>query len=104
MSETDFAAAKPTDAAAIPVIDVSGAMSGQDIDGVGGAINKAATRYGFFYISGHGIAPEVLVQAFRVSRDFFCPGRSHQIDRRREHPPTRLDGAGHVAPGRCQDP
>ena len=27
---------------------------------------------GFFYISGHGIAPELMEQAFAVSRDFFA--------------------------------
>lgn len=55
----------------IPVIDVSGAISGEDIEGVAAAIYRAATDHGFFYISGHGIAPELLSQAFAVSKAFF---------------------------------
>lgn len=72
MSQSDFASALHTDTSLIPVIDVSGAVNGTDIKGVAAAIYNAATDHGFFYISGHGIAPELLAQAFSVSRDFFA--------------------------------
>lgn len=72
MALSDFAAAKPTDAAMIPVIDVSGAIDGSDINGVAAEIHKAATDHGFFYICGHGIEQSLLDQAFAVSRDFFA--------------------------------
>lgn len=72
MTASDFAAARPTDTTAIPVIDVSGAVDGSDIQGVARAIHAAATDHGFFYISGHGIDPALMAQAFDVSRDFFA--------------------------------
>ncbi len=71
MEPIDFAIAKPTDESMIPVIDVSGVVSGDDIKGVAEKIYKAAKDYGFFYISGHGIDQKLLDQAFSVAKDFF---------------------------------
>ena len=67
----DFAAANSADTHSIPVIDVSGAVSGEDVNGVGAAIHAAAINHGFFYISGHGIDPRLMDQAFAVSKAFF---------------------------------
>ena len=67
----DFAGAKQTDVSEIPVIDISTLISGRGVDNVAAAIHEAATDVGFFYLSGHGIAPELMAQAFTVSRDFF---------------------------------
>jgi len=58
----DFAHAVQTNAQAIPVIDVAGAISGHGINGVAQAIDAAAidagaTDLGFFYIANHGINP-----------------------------------------------
>ena len=44
----DFANAQPTDVKTIPVIDVSGAISGDGINGVADAIYAAAINHGFF--------------------------------------------------------
>lgn len=68
---TDFANAAQTNTQSIPVIDVSGAISGKDIQGVADAIHAAATDHGFFYICGHGIDPALMEQAFAVSKAFF---------------------------------
>ncbi|MEH6478251.1 MAG: 2-oxoglutarate and iron-dependent oxygenase domain-containing protein, partial [Sneathiella sp.] len=79
MTQSEFANAKSTDASMIPVIDVSGAVSGTDIQSVANAIYKAATDHGFFYISGHGIPQNIFDQAFAVSKDFFAlPAASKQ--------------------------
>lgn len=67
----DFANATKTNAQTIPVIDVSGAISGRDIQTVADAIHAAAIDHGFFYISNHGIAPALMQQAFDVSKAFF---------------------------------
>ena len=69
--QNDFANAQSTDAKTIPVIDVSGAISGDGINGVADAIYNAATNHGFFYISNHGIDPVLMEQAFAVSKVFF---------------------------------
>lgn len=68
---TDFANAQSTDAKTIPVIDVSGAISGDAINGVADAIYAAAIDHGFFYILNHGIDPTLMEQAFAVSKAFF---------------------------------
>ena len=44
----DFANAQSTDTKTIPVIDVSGAISGDGINGVADAIYAAAINHGFF--------------------------------------------------------
>jgi len=67
----DYAAAKQTDAAEIPVIDISALMETGDTAQAAFAIHEAATRVGFFYLSGHGITPKLMEQAFAVTRDFF---------------------------------
>jgi len=67
----DFAEAKRTDVAEIPVIDIAPLLVGGSSNSVSAAIHDAATRVGFFYLSGHGIAPEAMAQAFKVARDFF---------------------------------
>jgi len=72
MTPPDFAQAAATDAATIPVIDVSPALDGSDIETVARAIHGAATTHGFFYISGHGIPQALMDQAFAVSRAFFA--------------------------------
>lgn len=68
----DFAQATRIDQNAIPVIDVRRALDGSDVKGVAAQIHHAATQSGFFYISGHGIGPEVMERAFVVSKDFFA--------------------------------
>jgi isopenicillin N synthase-like dioxygenase len=67
----DFAKATQTNTRSIPVIDVSGAISGEDVKSVADAIHAAATDHGFFYISNHGIDPALMQQAFDVSKAFF---------------------------------
>ncbi len=72
MTQPDFAKAKTTGTGSIPVIDVSGAVNGTDVQSVAQAIYRAATDHGFFYISGHGISQTLMDQAFAVSRAFFA--------------------------------
>ena len=69
--QNDFANAQLTDTKTVPVIDVSGAISGDGINGVADAIYTAAINHGFFYISNHGIDPVLIEQAFAVSKAFF---------------------------------
>jgi isopenicillin N synthase-like dioxygenase len=66
----DFANAQSTNAKTIPVIDVSGAISGDGINGVADEIYAAAINHGFFYISNHGIESALMEQAFAVSKAF----------------------------------
>ena len=57
----------------IPVIDVTSVRT-RAIDGeraVVREIGDACRGIGFFYITGHGIAPETLARVFLLSRQFF---------------------------------
>ncbi|NNE89333.1 MAG: isopenicillin N synthase family oxygenase [Silicimonas sp.] len=66
-----FANAQTLDTTQIPVIDISSAIDGSDIDSVAARIHDAATKTGFFYISNHGIDPRLMDQAFAVAKGFF---------------------------------
>ena len=69
---TDFAASLSSDPTKIPVIDISALMESGETADVARAINRAATDFGFFYISGHGIEPSLIDKAFAASQDFFA--------------------------------
>ena len=71
MTSSDFAKAKSTDAAHVPVINISAAIDGADLAQVASDIHEAASKIGFFYIKGHGIEPRLIDQAFGVAKDFF---------------------------------
>jgi hypothetical protein len=49
---------------ALPVID----MAGADLPTVAAQIRAASTGPGFFYLRGHGVAPEVIAQAATAAR------------------------------------
>ena len=68
---SDFASAGRVAQSAIPVIDVAPALNGSDVEEVAAQIHRAANETGFFYISGHGIAGDVMDAAFSVAEDFF---------------------------------
>ncbi len=67
-----FAAARPLPFSQIPVIDAGGLAGGSDLREIASEIHDAATRVGFFYLDNHGIAPDVIEQAFATSRTFFA--------------------------------
>ena len=67
-----YADANQSDALSLPVIDISGSVTGRDMQGVAEAIYAASIEQGFFYITGHGINQELIDQAMAVSKDFFA--------------------------------
>jgi len=74
----DYHAAKHVDQSEIPVIDVSKLLSSDAaahshaVAEVAAKIVAASQRIGFFYIAGHGIAPEVMARAQKAMRDYFA--------------------------------
>ncbi len=60
---------------AIPTIDVSGALGAQAsparAHGVAQALDDACISSGFFIVTGHGVAPELVDDVVAVSREFF---------------------------------
>lgn len=67
-----FGAARATEITEIPVIDISTLVNTGETADVARKIHDAATRVGFFYLSGHGISQDLMTHAFEVSRDFFA--------------------------------
>jgi len=53
----------------VPVIDL--ASFGDDEAAAAEAIRSASEHVGFFYISGHGVSPKLLSDAFEQSKLFF---------------------------------
>jgi isopenicillin N synthase-like dioxygenase len=57
---------------AIPVIDFGPAFRGEPgaLDAAAAQVRRACEQVGFFYLSGHGVAQEVIDAAFAASREF----------------------------------
>jgi isopenicillin N synthase-like dioxygenase len=57
---------------AIPIIDIGPLVNkSPDAGAVAATIGRACRETGFFYVVGHGIAPETVETAFAMSRAFF---------------------------------
>ena len=57
----------------IPVIDLAGSfVPGPARDGVAEAIHRACRETGFFYVVGHGVAPELAEAQLAAARRFFA--------------------------------
>ncbi|WP_321897040.1 isopenicillin N synthase family dioxygenase [Burkholderia cepacia] len=59
---------------AIPIIDIAGLIEGKSgaLEQVAEQIVDASRRIGFFYVCGHGIAPELIRKATAAMRDYFA--------------------------------
>ncbi|MBB2159167.1 isopenicillin N synthase family dioxygenase [Gluconacetobacter sacchari] len=57
----------------IPVIDIAPLRVGDDVNRAetAAAMGKACRETGFFYITGHGVAPETVAALFAAARAFF---------------------------------
>jgi isopenicillin N synthase-like dioxygenase len=67
-----YAAATQIDIGEIPVIDIAALREDRAAAAeVGAQMRAAAEGIGFFYISGHGIAPALIDEVFRTARAFF---------------------------------
>lgn len=65
----------------LPIIDVSALRSTNPMDWTYTAkeIDRACRQYGFFYVCGHGIDPELIDEVWRLARRFFdLPDASRQ--------------------------
>lgn len=73
-SSPSYYAAKRIEATEIPVINLASLMAGDPgaINDVAAQIIEASQRIGFFYISGHGIAAELIDTATAAMRDYFA--------------------------------
>lgn len=65
---------KDPDVSFLPIIDLSATRTG-DVDATvaaARAIDAVCRKHGFFYVTGHGISPDLRAQVFAASRSFFA--------------------------------
>lgn len=62
----------------LPLIDVSGLVSGSDSRSVADEIHAACRDLGFFYVVGHDVEPGLLERLDNLSRDFFALSESEK--------------------------
>lgn len=66
----------------IPVIDVAGLCSdrpGDSLQTIAGQVRAACLGTGFFYISGHGIADDLIAEVFAANRRFHALPASEKL-------------------------
>lgn len=63
--------------ASLPIIDISALVARESgsadtgVEAVARAIRQACEAHGFFYITGHGVSPELIQRLDQLSREFF---------------------------------
>lgn len=65
----------------LPIIDISGLNSPslEDRRAVGAELGRAAREVGFFYVTGHGVAPSAMANVFEASKAFFAQPRAAKL-------------------------
>ena len=74
----------------IPIVDLSAFLSNDDKQRskVAKELTEACHKLGFVYITGHGVSPELLDDAFQWSRKLF--DLSHEDKMKAPHPQAQL--------------
>ncbi len=75
-----YAQAKQLDSDAIPVIDITPLRDGSDPSSVAEKLHAASQGLGFIYVSGHGIAPDLIESARRDAYQFFRAADTDKAD------------------------
>ncbi|KAL9117884.1 MAG: hypothetical protein Q9187_005574 [Circinaria calcarea] len=83
----------------IPIVDLSAFLSNDDKQRqkVAKDLTEACHNFGFVYITGHGVPPELLNDAFQWSRKLF--DLSHEDKMKAPHPPGPTLHRGYSHPG-----
>jgi isopenicillin N synthase-like dioxygenase len=56
----------------LPVIDIAPLIRGREIAAIASEIDAACRETGFFYVTGHGVAPELQARVYDAAREFFA--------------------------------
>lgn len=71
MTYPEIQAARP-DTATLPIIDLTLLDSPEGREQLARQLDRACRDSGFFYVAGHGVAPELTTEVFRQSRALFA--------------------------------
>jgi isopenicillin N synthase-like dioxygenase len=56
----------------VPVIDIASTRDGSlDLGRIGEELDRACGEFGFFYVTGHGVAPALSARLMTLAREFF---------------------------------
>jgi polar amino acid transport system ATP-binding protein len=56
----------------LPIVDIATASHGDsDFDRVGLELDRACAEFGFFYVTGHGVDPRLILSLQQLARQFF---------------------------------
>ena len=56
----------------VPIIDIAPMRHGSRVvDRVGEQLDRACCEFGFFYVTGHGVAPALSARMMMLAREFF---------------------------------
>jgi isopenicillin N synthase-like dioxygenase len=56
----------------LPIVDVTALVAGGDPTPAAALIDRACRAHGFFYVTGHGVAPDLLARLTRACAAFFA--------------------------------
>ncbi len=82
--------AEKVSASALPVIDISGLDGPNDAQSglVVSQIRSACLEHGFFYITGHGVAPALIQRVLAAARLFFAQPLDDKLSLDKAHSPA----------------
>src|SRR5271155_4982754 len=56
----------------VPIIDIASWRDGsRDVNRIGKELDRACCEFGFFYVTGHGVAPGLSARLMTLAREFF---------------------------------
>ena len=64
----------------LPVVDLRPLLDGGEVGGVASAIDAACRRFGFFYLTGHGVDPTLGTRLEGLARAFFALSDQEKSD------------------------
>jgi isopenicillin N synthase-like dioxygenase len=63
----------PGSSESLPIIDIASLRGGSaDVTRIGADLDQACCEFGFFYVTGHGIAPALSARMIALARKFFA--------------------------------
>jgi len=64
----------------LPIVDVTPLQADADTTGVAREIEAACRASGFFYVTGHGVRPELLERLDAAAREFFALPEQEKLE------------------------
>ena len=64
----------------VPIIDIASWRDGsRDVNRIGEELDRACCEFGFFYVTGHGVAPALSARLMTLAHEFFSSPVEHKL-------------------------